>query len=131
MLQGADGTAFIADSQINETKANQKAFQNMQKNLKENGIDPKTHPIVLQFNKRDLPGIRTDEEIDAMAARGREPVYKAIALRGVGVMETFIGLAELTWRHLEKTHSLHEKFGLDPEVFLTGIRQRLGSGRAA
>ncbi|MEM6958760.1 MAG: gliding motility protein [Myxococcota bacterium] len=131
VLQGADGTAFIADSQINETKANQKAFQNMQKNLKENGIDPKTHPIVLQFNKRDLPGIRTDEEIDAMAARGREPVYKAIALRGVGVMETFIGLAELTWRHLEKTHSLHEKFGLDPEVFLTGIRQRLGSGRAA
>ena len=71
VLQGADGTAFIADSQVGETKANQQAFRNMQRNLKENGVDPKTHPLVLQFNKRDLPGIRTDEEIDAMASQGQ------------------------------------------------------------
>lgn len=131
VLQGADGTAFIADSQVSETKANQQAFRNMQKNLKENGVDPKTHPLVLQFNKRDLPGIRTDEEIDAMAAKGKEPVFKAVALRGTGVMETFLGLTELTWRRLEEMHKLHEKFGLDPDEFLKGIRQRLGAGRAA
>ncbi len=131
VLQGADGTAFIADSQVSETKANQQAFRNMMKNLKENGIDPATHPIVLQFNKRDLPGVRTDAEIDAMAAKGKEPVFKAVALRGVGVMDTFLGLAELTWRRLEATHQLHEKFGLDPDVFLSGMRERLGSGRAA
>ncbi|MFK8001183.1 MAG: ATP/GTP-binding protein [Polyangiales bacterium] len=131
VLQGADGTAFIADSQVSETKANQQAFRNMQKNLKENGVDPKTHPLVLQFNKRDLPGIRTDEEIDAMAAKGKEPVFKAVALRGTGVMETFLGLTELTWRRLEEMHKLHEKFGLDPDEFLAGIRQRLGAGRAA
>lgn len=131
VLQGADGTAFIADSQVSETKANQQAFRNMQKNLKENGVDPKTHPLVLQFNKRDLPGIRTDEEIDAMASKGKEPVFKAVALRGTGVMETFLGLTELTWRRLEKMHKLHEKFGLDPDEFLAGIRERLGAGRAA
>lgn len=131
VLQGADGTAFIADSQVSETKANQQAFRNMQKNLKENGVDPKTHPMVLQFNKRDLPGIRTDEEIDAMAAKGKEPVFKAVALRGTGVMETFLGLTELTWRRLEEMHKLNEKFGLDPDEFLAGIRQRLGAGRAA
>lgn len=131
VLQGADGTAFIADSQVSETKANQQAFRNMQKNLKENGVDPKTHPLVLQFNKRDLPGIRTDEEIDAMAAKGKEPVFKAVALRGTGVMETFLGLTELTWRRLEEMHKLNEKFGLDPDEFLAGIRQRLGAGRAA
>lgn len=131
VLQGADGTAFIADSQVGETKANQQAFRNMQRNLKENGVDPKTHPLVLQFNKRDLPGIRTDEEIDAMAVKGKEPVFKAVALRGVGVMETFLGLTELTWRRLESMHKLHDKFGLDPDEFLAGIRERLGAGRAA
>ena len=131
VLQGADGTAFIADSQIAETKANQQAFRNMMKNLKENGIEPSKHPLVLQFNKRDMPGVRTDEELDMMAAKGKEPVFKAVAIRGVGVMETFLGLAELTWRNLEAQHGLHEKFGLDPDEFLRGMRERLGSGMAA
>jgi len=131
VLQGADGTAFIADSQVSETKANQQAFLNMRENLQENGIDPDTHPVVVQFNKRDLPLIRTDEEIDRLATRGREPVFKAIATRGVGVIETFIGLTELTWRHLEATHQLYDKFGLHPDEFLDEVRERLGIGRAA
>ncbi len=132
VLQGADGTAFIADSQKSETKANQQAFRNMQENLRENGIDPLTHPLVLQFNKRDLPGVRTDEEIDRMAERGAEPVFKAVALRGIGVIETFLGLTDLAWRRLEATHQLHDKFGLDPDEFIKGIRDRLGlDGRAA
>ncbi|HJL29691.1 MAG TPA: gliding motility protein, partial [Polyangiaceae bacterium LLY-WYZ-15_(1-7)] len=86
VLQGADGTAFIADSQVAETRANQQAFLNMQENLRENGLDPTSHPLVIQFNKRDLPGIRTDEEIDRLAERGSEPVFKAVAIRGVGVI---------------------------------------------
>jgi len=126
VLQGADGTAFIADSQKAETKANQQAFLNMQENLKENGIDASSHPIVIQFNKRDLPNIRSDEQIDKLAKKGKEPVFKAIATRGVGVIETFLGLTDLTWRHLEKTHNLQEKFGLDPDVFLSDVRSRLG-----
>ncbi|HJK89662.1 MAG TPA: gliding motility protein [Polyangiaceae bacterium LLY-WYZ-15_(1-7)] len=132
VLQGADGTAFIADSQVAETRANQQAFLNMQENLRENGLDPTSHPLVIQFNKRDLPGIRTDEEIDRLAERGSEPVFKAVAIRGVGVIETFLGLTDLTWRALEEKHSLHEKFGLDPDEFLRDVRVRLGiEGRAA
>ena len=129
VLQGADGTAFIADSQVAETKANQQAFVNMQENLRENGLDPETHPIVIQFNKRDLPNVRTDEELDRLASKGKEPVYKAVALRGTGVIETFLGLTDLTWRQLEATHQLQEKFGLDPAVFLDEIRTRLGIER--
>jgi signal recognition particle receptor subunit beta len=126
VLQGADGIAFIADSQRSETKANQAAFLNMQQNLQDNGLDPAKIPLVIQFNKRDLPDIRTDAEIEALAARGREPVFKAIALRGSGVMETLIGLLELTWAHLEEEHELREKFGLDPQEVLGEIRAQLG-----
>ncbi len=132
VLQGADGTAFIADSQISETRGNREAFLNMQQNLRENGLDPETHPIVIQFNKRDLPKIRSDEELAKMAQRGSEPVFKAIATRGVGVIETFLGLTDLTWRQLEAKHQLHEKFGLDPDEFLRDVRVRLGlEGEAA
>lgn len=126
VLQGADGIAFIADSQRTETKANQAAFLNMQKNLRDNGHDPAKIPLVIQFNKRDLPDIRTDAEIEALAERGREPVYKAIALRGSGVLETLVGLLERTWVQLENEHQLREKFGLDPRQVLDEIRSQLG-----
>lgn len=126
VLQGADGTAFIADSQKSETKANQAAFMNMQENLRDNGIDASTHPLVIQFNKRDMPDVRTDDELDRLASRGREPVFKAVAVRGSGVVETFLGLLDLTWLHLEKDHQLKAKFGLDPDRFLKDVRTRLG-----
>lgn len=126
VLQGADGVAFIADSQKAETKANQIAFVNMRENLLENGLDPERFPVVIQFNKRDMPDVRSDEELDRMAQRGREPVYKAVAIRGVGVMETFYGLLEASWRALEAEHSLSTKFGIDPDTFFREVRTRVG-----
>jgi len=125
VLQGADGVAFIADSQKAETKANQASFLNMQENLLENGLDPDTFPLVIQFNKRDLPDIRSDREIDALAARGTEPVFKAVAIRGTGVLETFLGLTDVTWKHLEQQHQLQDKFGLDPERIADQLRAHL------
>ncbi|RLB46373.1 MAG: gliding motility protein [Deltaproteobacteria bacterium] len=127
VLQGADGIAFIADSQRSETKANQVAFLDMQKNLRDNGLDPAKTPLVIQFNKRDLPDIRTDVELDALAKRGREPVYKAVAVRGTGVLETLIGLLERSWAQLETEHGLEEKFGLVPEEVLAEVRRQLGA----
>ena len=127
VLQGADGVAFIADSQISETRANQASFLNMQENLRDNGIDPKKIPLVIQFNKRDLPNVRTREEIEALARKGKEPVYEAVALRGVGVLETFYGLLEATWAHLEREHQLADKFGVDPETVKREVREKLGA----
>jgi hypothetical protein len=126
VLQGADGVAFIADSQLAETKANSVSFQNLRQNLEENGLDPARIPLVIQFNKRDLPRIRTDEEIDRLAKKGREPVFKAVALRGLGVLETLMGLIDVTWRRLEEEHQLREKFGVDPDALLREVGQHLG-----
>ncbi|HBQ11954.1 MAG: gliding motility protein [Sandaracinaceae bacterium] len=126
VLQGADGVAFIADSQRSETKSNAASFVNLRQNLTEQGIEPAAMPLVIQFNKRDLPEIRTDEEIDALATRGKEPVFKAVALRGVGVLETLMGLMEITWQRLETEHCLSEKFGLTPGPLLAELERHLG-----
>jgi len=126
VLQGADGVAFIADSQRAETKANAAAFVNLRQNLIDNGLDAARMPLVIQFNKRDMPDIRTDAEIDDLARKGKEPVYKAVALRGQGVLETLVGLLEIAWKRIEREHQLGEKLGLREEDVIDELRGRLG-----
>ena len=127
VLQGADGIAFIADSQRTETRNNAVAFADLRKNLADNGLDLSTMPLVIQFNKRDLPDVRTDAELDQMALLGKEPVYKAIATRGVGVADTFLGLFDLIWAKLEREHGFAAKFGLDAGAMREEIAKQLGA----
>jgi signal recognition particle receptor subunit beta len=131
VLQGADAVAFIADSQSSETQANKDSFLNLRKNLGENGLDIKSMPLVIQFNKRDLPGVRPDAEIDLLAKQSREPVFKAIATDGTGVVETFMGLIELTWQRLDAWHDLTGKFAVRGEVLFESLRRQLGQEAAA
>src|ERR1700761_1883440 len=82
VLQGCDGVAFIADSQISETKNNNESFANLKANMKENRLDTEEIPIVIQFNKRDMPKVRSDDDLKRIASRGREPVFPATAING-------------------------------------------------
>jgi signal recognition particle receptor subunit beta len=124
VLQGVDGVVFVADSQKSETKNNAEAFRNLKTNLKDNGLDPGKIPLIIQFNKRDLADVRPDDEIDMLAKKGKEPVYKAIATRGTGVLETFMGLVTATWEQLERDHSLKGKFQLDPAEVMRNLSTR-------
>lgn len=125
VLQAADGVAFIADSQLSEAEANRESFLNLKTNLEENGIDPERIPIIIQFNKRDLGSIRTDEELASIARQSREPIYKAIATRGYGVMQTLTGLIRESWTKLDEEHALEEKFGVSPIRFMNEIESKL------
>ena len=126
VLQGADGVAFIADSQVTETENNAASFLDLRANLKELGISLKDMPVVLQFNKRDLPNIRFDAEIEDLAKRGREPVFKASAVSGEGVLETFFGLLDRTFAKLDAEHQLAAKIGISAAEFLPLAGKRLG-----
>jgi signal recognition particle receptor subunit beta len=130
VLQGADGVAFIADSQIAETKNNNESFANLRQNLRENRLTEENIPIVIQFNKRDLPKVRTDDEIRRIATRGKEPVYPAVALRGEGVVETLLGLAAATWDSLEERIGIGTKHGIGRKELLSSLARQLGSDAA-
>src|SRR5579883_2184825 len=129
VLQGADGVAFIADSQISETEHNAASFLDLRQNLKELGLSLKALPLVIQFNKRDLDRIRSDDELGALARRGREPVFKAAAVHGQGVLETFFGLLHVTWRKLEAEHQLAKMLGIEPDQLLPMTARQLGVGK--
>jgi signal recognition particle receptor subunit beta len=126
VLQGADGVAFIADSQISETEHNAASFLDLRQNLKDLGLSPKALPLVIQFNKRDLDRIRSDEELTALAGRGREPVFKGSAVHGQGVLETFFGLLHLTWAKLDGEHQLARMMGLETSALLPMAAKQMG-----
>ncbi|MFO7180148.1 MAG: GTPase domain-containing protein [Pseudomonadota bacterium] len=130
VVQGADGIAFVADSRISETQHNADSFLDLKHNLKEHGLLLHDMPVVIQFNKRDLPGVRSEAEIAELAARGREPVYLAIATQGLGVIESFIGLLHLTFGSLDATHDLARKFGFDARALLEEVAEKLGTKRS-
>ncbi|MBW2261666.1 MAG: hypothetical protein JRG91_06795 [Deltaproteobacteria bacterium] len=134
VLQGADGVGFIADSQVSQIDNNAQSFTSLGENLADNGLNLATTPLVIQFNKRDLPAIRSDDEIDALASLGREPVYKAVAIQGIGVVGTFLGLFSMTWTALEKQHDLSKRFEIKASEitsFLEGMIGGSGRGEVA
>ena len=107
VLQGADGVVFVADSQSRQLEENIESFQDLHANLSDQGIDPRGMPLVVQYNKQDLPAeliLPTAELSDAINFRS-VPEFAADALHGPGVFETLRGISELVLRRLSATGS--------------------------
>src|SRR4026208_388705 len=65
VLKGADGVVFVADSQKRMKDAHLESFRNLEENLAEHDMNLAEIPVILQFNKRDLPDVQTIEEMNA------------------------------------------------------------------
>ena len=103
ILKGVDGVIFVADSQVERMDANAEAIDNLQTNLKAQGYDLTTMSYVLQLNKRDLPNVASVDEMVKLLRRKGEPVFEAVAAKGIGVFETLKGVAKLVLQELTKT----------------------------
>lgn len=113
VLAGADAVVFVADARRSMLKENQAAFENMKVNLLANRLVPEKMPLVLQYNKQDLPDVLADSELDrALNPWGRR-VFGAVASAGDGVMETFVAVVQDMLTAIAVKYNLKEK-GLDP-----------------
>jgi hypothetical protein len=102
VLQGADGVVFVADSQSRQLEENVESLQDLHANLAQHGVDARSVPLVLQYNKRDLPPdllLPVPVLEDALNFRG-VPSFEADALHGAGVFETLRSISELVLRRL-------------------------------
>jgi len=102
VLQGADGVVFVGDSQARQLDENIESLQNLQSNLLEHGVDVRTMPLIMQYNKQDLPAelILTHAELDDALNFRSVPSFPADALHGTGVFETLKAVSELVLRKL-------------------------------
>lgn len=106
VLRGVDGIVFVVDSRWSMLPKNLESFQNLKDNLKEEGISIETLPVVVQFNKRDLPDVLAVDALQEGLGLGPLPYIEAVASDGKGVVETFKLVSKLTFvdilRRLQK-----------------------------
>jgi hypothetical protein len=102
ILKGVDGVVFVADSQRERMEANIESIRNLELNLREHGLDLKSIPYALQFNKRDMPTSAPVDEMYRILNFKREPTFEAVAPQGVGVFDTLKAVAKLILIELRK-----------------------------
>ncbi len=88
ILEGADGVVFVADSDTERLDDNLQSFRMLQENLDSFGIDWTDFPLVLQYNKRDLPEPVPVGTIEKRLGLNGIAGTQAVAVNGTGVMET-------------------------------------------
>ncbi len=109
VLKGVDGIVFVADSQKAVLESNIESMENLAENLAYYNIKLEDIPLVIQYNKRDLPNILPVEELQKHLNKRGVPYYEAIAIRGIGVFETLKGISRLTLARIAKTLEIHEE----------------------
>jgi signal recognition particle receptor subunit beta len=121
VLKGADGIVFVADSQDFALDANLESLQNLEDNLKRQGIRIREIPIVIQYNKRDLPNALPVDEIDKELNKLNAPKFESVATTGLGVEETIKGVTQLVLAHLVKKYSLEGTEPIDRDLQILNV----------
>jgi signal recognition particle receptor subunit beta len=123
VLAGADGVVFVADSSPDQHQANRASWQSLVANLGAFALDK--IPVVVQYNKRDLPSAVPIAEVDRFGVPGRR-VVEACAKDGDGVVQTFFELVGLAWAHLDADVQLAQKLKIDAQSFRRSLADHLG-----
>jgi signal recognition particle receptor subunit beta len=88
VLQGVDGLVFVADSSPDRLQANVECWQDLIENLAEYRLTLDDIPVVIQFNKRDVPGAVPTENLNALINQKGFKTFDSVASKGEGVLET-------------------------------------------
>lgn len=102
VLRGADGVVFVIDSQRERFDENFESYRSLHEHLLEEGYQPRDFPLVLQYNKRDLPGVLTTAELDDAFNFRELPSFPAVAVEGDGVFPTLKSVSSLVLQSLSR-----------------------------
>jgi signal recognition particle receptor subunit beta len=101
ILNGVDGLVFVADSQPHRMEANIETLLDLENNLKQDGHSLEDFPWVVQYNKRDLPGVESVETLQKKLNFFDVPHFEAIAVKGEGVFNTLKAIINNVVQHVQ------------------------------
>jgi signal recognition particle receptor subunit beta len=100
VLNGADGVVFVADSQRHKLEENIKSLGELAVNITKQNKKFQEFPIILQYNKRDVPGALAVKDLDRFLNTLPPPAgpwqrYEAVATTGAGIFDTLKAISKL------------------------------------
>jgi len=105
VLTGVDGLVFVADSQRDKMEENIESLKNLEENLNYYGKSIKMLPMVVQYNKRDLPDAIPVQEMNQILNPDGYPFFEAVATTGEGVLKSLTTVTKMVLKYIEKgTH---------------------------
>lgn len=116
VLRGVDGVVFVADSSPDKIQENLESFQNLEENLAEYGYKKETVPIIIQYNKRDLPNALSIDELQMHCNKYNLPWTEAVANKGIGVFDSLKLVSKIVIDYLNKKYSRPAKPGVSPSA---------------
>ena len=120
VLSRADGVVFVADADRAQETNNGESFQSLAANCARVGLDFEHLPMVVQFNKCDLPNAVPEAEIRDRWSAAPWPLVFAVALTGQGIELTFEHLLRAVYRNFGQKLELQSQHGLSEDAFITG-----------
>lgn len=120
VLSRADGVVFVADADRAQETNNGESFQSLAANCARVGLDFDHLPMVVQFNKCDLPNAVPEAEIRERWSAAPWPLVFAVALTGQGVESSFELLVRTVYRNFCQKMKLQSEHGLSEDAFVAG-----------
>ena len=118
VLSRTDGVVFVADSQLTQSINNGESFENLEANAGRVGLDFERLPLVVQYNKRDLPNILSTEEVLQRWAQAPWPVVFSSALTGEGIVPTLQALLLQVYDALDPEFQFQQNHQLSRHAFV-------------
>jgi signal transduction histidine kinase/signal recognition particle receptor subunit beta len=125
VLTGADAVVFVVDSSRSQLENNIAALQNLKENLAANGLDYHAIPIVLQYNKQDLPDLVPIEELAAALNDRGLCGFETVATEGTGVFEAFVEVSRQMIDYIAMRYRLSGRGGSIGEALAENLNRRL------
>jgi mutual gliding-motility protein MglA len=95
VLNGADGVVFVADGQRDRLADNLQSLRELAHNLTNQGKRLLEFPLVMQYNKMDMPTALPTPVLDRYLNTIKVPRFEAVAVKGTGVFETLRAISKL------------------------------------
>jgi signal recognition particle receptor subunit beta len=102
VLKGVDGVVFVADSQANKLKENMESWAELAEQLRRQNKNAVDFPVIMQWNKRDLPDVLPIPVLEQYLNTFRKPSFEAVAVNGRGVVESLRSVINSTLRRLDQ-----------------------------
>ncbi|MCK4761114.1 MAG: GTPase domain-containing protein [Candidatus Aminicenantes bacterium] len=109
VLQGADGVAFVADSQVVMREQNKESFENLKVNLELNNISYSDIPIILLYNKKDLREILPEKDLNYDLNPEDRPYFNTVATNGENIIESLHEIMRLVIIYIKNRLSIFQK----------------------